>query len=106
LVARGAIADHGLPSRYRPSDRVQSWRLSKLPAPETLRAALADAADRTGFDAPFFEPMVEDVRAATAPDGADALARHFAASPAGARAAASLREYADGAYALVELTGI
>ena len=106
LVARGAIADHGLPSRYRPSDRVQSWRLSKLPAPDILRATLADAAEATGFDAEFFEPMVEDVQVATAPGGEAAIAHAFAASPAGGRVAATLRQHDEGTYALVELTGI
>ncbi len=106
LVDQGVIADHGLPSRYRPSDRVQAWRLSKLPAPDTLRAALADAADRTGFDAGFFEPMIDDVRVATAPDALAMIARSFADSVAGARAAAGLREHEGGSYALVELTDI
>lgn len=106
LVEQGAIADHGLPSRYRPSDRVQAWRLSKLPAPETLRAALADAAERIGFEAAFFEPMVEDVRTAKVPGALAAIADTFAASAAGGRVAASLRQHEGGSYALVELTGI
>lgn len=106
LIAAGTLADHGLPSRYRPSAEIQRWRLARLPAPELLRAALADAADATGFDAAYFEPMVEDVHAARAPDFPARLAEAFAASPAGDRLAASLRESANGAYALVELSGL
>lgn len=106
LVAAGALAEHGLPSRWQPSATMQAWRLARLPAPETLRAALADAAEWTGFDAAFFEPMVADVREARSPGGAAARAAAQTASPAGARIQASLRRLDGRSLALVELSGI
>ena len=106
LVANGALADHGLPSRYRPSDEVQRWRLSRLPPPDALRAALADAGDATGFDAAFFEPMVADVRAASAPDALAHAAQSFAATAAGARVEAALHDADGRAYAVVDLSGL
>jgi len=106
LVAAGALADHGLPSRWQPSAAVQAWRLARLPAPETLRAALADAAEWTGFDPRFFEPMVADVRAARSAEGAATRAAAQADSPAGSRVAAAMRRLDERSLALVELSGI
>ena len=106
LVAEGALADHGLPSRFQPSSEVRRWRLAKLPAPATLRAALADAGDRTGFDPAYFEPMIADVQRLFAPDAGDWLGAAFRASPAGDRYAAAMRQGEGGAYALVELSGM
>ncbi len=106
LVAEGALADHGLPSRFQPSSEVRRWRLAKLPAPATLRAALADAGDRTGFDPAYFEPMIADVQRLFAPDAGDWLGAAFRASPAGDRYAGAMRQGEGGAYALVELSGM
>lgn len=106
LVEEGVLADHSLPSRYQPSRKVQSWRLSKLPTPEVLRAALADASEASGFDAAFFEPMVQDVAAAQAPDAAARIAAAQADGPAGMRLAAMFREHQGRSVALVQLSGL
>lgn len=106
LVEQGALADHGLPSRFQPSSEVRRWRLAKLPAAVTLRAAMADASDRTGFDPLFFEPMIADVQRLFAADAGTWLADAFRASPAGDRYAAAMRQGDGGAYALVELVGM
>ena len=106
LVEDGVLADHGLPSRYQPSQRVQAWRLSRLPAPEVLRAALADAAEASGFDVTFFEPMIQDVAAARQPDALARIAQAQAASPGGMRLAATLREFDGRSHALVQLSGL
>lgn len=106
LVENGVLADHGLPSRYQPSEQVQAWRLSRLPAPEVLRAALADAAEASGFDPAYFEPMIEDVRAARLPDARKRIAEALAESPGGMRLAATLREFDGRSHALVQLSGL
>ncbi|MFB9069533.1 hypothetical protein ACFFU5_15545, partial [Pseudofulvimonas gallinarii] len=85
---------------------MQSWRLSKLPTPEVLRAALADASEASGFDAAFFEPMVQDVAAAQAPDAAARIAAAQADGPAGMRLAAMFREHQGRSVALVQLSGL
>jgi predicted exporter len=106
LVAAGVLQDHGLPTRYRPSEAVQQSRRARLPTPEALREAIDTAAERTGFEAAFFEPMIEDVRVARQPGFPATVAQAFAASAAGVRVAASLRKHANGTSALVELSGI
>lgn len=116
LVEAGRLSDHGLPSRYQPSAQVQAARLARLPAPARLRASLADAADATGFDPAFFEPMVADVAGLYRSDAGPALARAFADSPAGERYRAIMRnaagtgaagtEQGDAVFALVELAGL
>lgn len=106
LVESGGLADHGLPSRYQPSARVQAWRLSRLPAPEVLRAALADAAEASGFDAAYFEPMVQDVAAARQPDAPARIEQALTASVAGERLAATFRSFDGREHALVQLSGL
>lgn len=106
LVQQGALADHALPSRYEPSRQTQAARLARLPPTRTLRADLRAAADSIGFDAEFFEPMLRDVEVARAPDALEAVARAQAASPAGDRIAALLREGEGQVYALVPLSGL
>lgn len=106
LIENGDLADHGLPSRYEPSEKIQAWRLSRLPAPEVLRAALADAAEASGFDPAYFEPMIDDVREARSPDARERIADAFADSPAGIRLAAMLREFDGRSHALVPLSGL
>lgn len=106
LVEQGVLTDHSLPSRYQPSRRVQDWRLSRLPATEVLRAALADAAEASGFDPAFFEPMVQDVALARQPDAAARIGTAQADSPAGVRLAAMFRDYDGRSHALVQLSGL
>ncbi|MFA7542556.1 MAG: hypothetical protein WCZ02_10810, partial [Lysobacterales bacterium] len=99
LVDAGQLSDHGLPSRYQPSAQIQAARLARLPAPPRLRASVADAADATGFDPAFFEPLVADVGALFQTDAGPALASAFADSPAGERYAAIMRQVPESAAA-------
>lgn len=59
LVARGALAGFDSPSRYLPSAATQRARQAALPAPESLRARLAEAAAGLPFRPDAFRPFLD-----------------------------------------------
>ena len=67
LVADGALGGYDSAARYLPSAATQRARQRALPAPDTLRMALADALANSPFRADAFAPFLADVeRARTA----------------------------------------
>jgi predicted exporter len=66
LVAEGVIAGFDSPARFLPSQRTQRERQAALPAPEALRAALAQATAGGPLPAARLEPFVAAVAQARA----------------------------------------
>lgn len=66
LVAAGTLAGYESPARYLPSLATQRARLASLPAPEVLKARLAEAAQGLPLAAARLEPFLEDVARARA----------------------------------------
>ena len=64
LVAADAIEAYDLAARYLPSAATQLRRRERLPDPDALRAALAEASADSPFRAGVFEPFVADVERA------------------------------------------
>ena len=64
LVEAGAMSGFDLPSRYLPSAQRQRQRQSRLPAPETLRRAMAEAGIGLPFRPGVFAPFLADVERA------------------------------------------
>ncbi|HWX46595.1 MAG TPA: MMPL family transporter [Roseomonas sp.] len=61
LVARGALGGFDSPARYLPSMAMQRARQAALPAPETLRARLAEATAGLPFRPPAFDGFLAGV---------------------------------------------
>lgn len=106
LRARQVIAGDDLPSRYFPSEERQASRIARLPAAESLRAALVAAAEEVGFEPSFFEPMIADVVAARASIRKAGEVSVQGASDLDVRLGATLREGSDAVTAIVALYGV
>lgn len=63
-VDRGQLAGFESPSRYLPSVAAQQARRSSLPAPELLKARLAEAVKELPVRAQLFTPFLEDIESA------------------------------------------
>ena len=68
LVKQQRLAGYDSPSRYLPTERAQSARKAALPAPEVLRARIAEALQGTAFQENAFDDFVSDVAKARAPE--------------------------------------
>ncbi|MGJ4730781.1 MMPL family transporter [Luteimonas sp. SDU101] len=104
LVAAGALDGYDMAARYLPSAAVQRARQQALPAPDTLRAALADALQGSPFRDDAFEDFVDDV--ATARTAPPLQPRDLDGTPLASSVQGLLVEGANGATALVSLSGL
>ena len=64
LADAGALQGFDSPARVLPSNATQQKRQAALPAPDVLRANLAQAQQGTPFNAGLFEPFLADTAAA------------------------------------------
>jgi predicted exporter len=104
LVNRGALAGFDYAARYLPTRAIQQRRQLALPAPATLRAALATAQATTPFKTGVFEPFLADVeRARHLPPLTPAA---LAATPLGPRIDSLLSERDGRWLGLITLTGV
>lgn len=104
LRARGAIGGYDLAARYVPSIATQRARQARLPAADALRADLAAAVADSPFRPDAFDGFVEDVEAAR--HARPPTPRDLAGTPLQNAVSGLLIERADGATALVTLTGL
>ncbi|MGJ4804755.1 MMPL family transporter [Luteimonas sp. SDU82] len=104
LVAAGALDGYDMAARYLPSAAVQRARQQALPAPDTLRAALAGALQGSPFRDDAFEDFVDDV--ATARTAPPLQPRDLDGTPLASSVQGLLVEGANGATALVSLSGL
>lgn len=100
-VAAGRLGGYDMAARYLPSAATQRARQAALPAPDMLRAALAQAVADSPFRADAFEDFLADVeRARTAPP---LRAQDFARTPLASVIDGLLLRSGDHATALVSL---
>lgn len=104
LQADGAIAGYELPSRYLPSAATQRTRQEKLPAADTLAAALSSAQQGLPFKPQAFADFLKDVQAARQLPLLDATT--FFAGPLGLRLKAQLQPRDGHWMGLVSLVGV
>ena len=100
------LSGDDLPSRYFPSQERRIQRTARLPTGETLRLAIAGAAEEVGFEPSFFEPMIADVAAARASIRGAAAAPIQGASDLDRRLGAMLREETEAVTGIVALSGV
>ncbi|TZF87956.1 MMPL family transporter [Cognatilysobacter lacus] len=104
LRAKGAIAGYDLAARYVPSAATQRARQSRLPTADVLRHDLDAAVAASPFLPDAFEGFIEDV--ATARTAKPLTPRDLAGTPLASGVEGLLLPRADGATALVTLTGL
>ena len=100
----GAIEGFDLAARYLPSVKTQRARQAALPTPDALRASLATALADSPFRAGVFAPFAADLE--TARTAEPLRPASLAGTPLAARLEGLLLEDADGATALVTLSGL
>jgi predicted exporter len=104
LVVDGTIAGYDSAAKLLPSAAVQRARQATLPTADALRVQLDAALADSPFRADAFEPFLADVERARR--AAPLTARDLAGTPLATRLGGLLVEHADGAVALVSMTGL
>ncbi len=100
----GLIDRHESPARLLPSAATQRERVAALPAPDTLRANLAQAVAGSPFAADAFEPFLRD--AAAARIAPPLTLEGLRGTAAGLRAESLLARRGDAWQALLPLAGV
>jgi predicted exporter len=104
LQAGGAIAGYDSPARYLPSAATQRARQARLPDTAQLREALASALEGSPLRGDVFGPFLADVAAAKA--APPLRPRDLAGTPLAGGVDGLLLQRAEGATALVALSGL
>ncbi|QWP77296.1 MMPL family transporter [Lysobacter sp. K5869] len=104
LRQRGALVGFDLAARYLPSARTQLDRQRRLPEPEALRAALAEAVAATPFREDAFADFLREVEAAR--HAPPLRPRDLAGTALASSIEGLLRERPGHATALVALSGL